>query len=87
MEAQADPPNPTFIRAHAAFEKVLNLCGAVQYLESAERDAANCGFLRENGETDVALLLLTRLVIADMYTGLVMHNSNMHWFFSQQNII
>ena len=59
-----DPPNPRFIRAHAGFAKVLNLCGAAQYLESVERNADKCGFLRENGETDVALLLMTRLAIA-----------------------
>lgn len=63
-QSGVEPPNPTFIRAHAAFAKVLHLCGAREYLESVERDADDCGFLRANGETDVALLLMTRLAIA-----------------------
>jgi len=38
-QSGVEPPNPTSIRTHTAFAKLLNLCGAGQYLESVERDA------------------------------------------------
>ncbi|KAJ3489409.1 hypothetical protein NLJ89_g11531 [Agrocybe chaxingu] len=34
-----DPPDPTFICIHAAFAKVLDLCGAAEYIEKLESDA------------------------------------------------
>jgi len=42
-QSGVEPPNPAFLRAHAAFAKVLSLCGAIQYLESVERDAERSG--------------------------------------------
>jgi hypothetical protein len=68
-QSGVEPPNPTFFRAHAAFAKVLSLCGAIEYLESVERDAERSGSLRENGETDVGLLLMSKLMLtADTHT-------------------
>ena len=29
-----EPPNPYYLKVHAAFAKVLNLCGAAEYMES-----------------------------------------------------
>lgn len=56
-QSRVEPPNTAFLKAHTAFAKVLSLCGAIRYLESVERNAERSGSLRENGETDVALLL------------------------------
>ncbi|KIM47112.1 hypothetical protein M413DRAFT_422839 [Hebeloma cylindrosporum] len=61
-----EPPNPTFIRAHAAFAKVLEFCGASQYFESVERDAEDFGFLPENGDTDIGSLLMAKLAITTL---------------------
>ncbi|TFK41561.1 hypothetical protein BDQ12DRAFT_720407 [Crucibulum laeve] len=35
-ESGFDPPDPDLIRVHAAFAKVLHLCGAAEYVESIE---------------------------------------------------
>jgi len=59
-QSGVDLPNPAFLRAHAAFAKVLNFCDATQYLES---DAERIGPFRENAETDVALLLVSKLLL------------------------
>ena len=45
------------------FNLALSLCGPIQYLESVERDAERSGSLRENGETDVGLLLMSKLML------------------------
>jgi len=58
-----EPPNPEFLRVHAAFAKVLNLCGAAEYLENIEREVETTGALRLDGGTDFSTLLMTRLVI------------------------
>ncbi|KIM40632.1 hypothetical protein M413DRAFT_28425 [Hebeloma cylindrosporum] len=63
-QSGVEPPNPEFLRAHASFARVLHLCGAAQYLRRVESDAEDCGLLREDGETDVAILLMNRLAIA-----------------------
>ena len=62
-QSGVEPPDPAFLRAHAAFAKVLSLCGAIQYLENVERDAERSGSLHENGETDVGLLLMSKLML------------------------
>jgi len=56
-QSSVDLPNPAFLRAHAAFAKVLSLCDATQYLES---DAKRIGSFHENAETAVALLLMSK---------------------------
>jgi hypothetical protein len=58
-----EPRNPEFLRVHAAFVKVLNLCSAAEYFESVERDVGRSGALRLDGGTYFALLLMTRLAI------------------------
>ena len=62
-ESSVEPPNPDYLRVHAAFAKVLHLCGAAEYMESVERDAEMEGTLRLNGETDFASYLLSKLAI------------------------
>lgn len=56
-----EPPNPEFLRVHAVFVKVLNLCSAAGYFKSVEREVGRSGALRLDGGTDIALLLMTRL--------------------------
>ncbi|KAJ6600191.1 hypothetical protein B0H10DRAFT_2441155 [Mycena sp. CBHHK59/15] len=59
-----EPPDPQFLRIHAAFSKVLNLCGAAEHFENVERDAESATTLRMDGTTDFGLLLMSRLPIA-----------------------
>ena len=58
-----EPPNPYYLKVHAAFAKVLNLCGAAEYMESVEMDVEMEGTLRLNGETDFGSYLQSKLVI------------------------
>ncbi len=62
-ESSVEPPNPDYLKVHAAFAKVMNLCGAAQYIESVESDAEMEGTLRQNGETDFASFLRSKLTI------------------------
>ena len=48
-ESFVEPPNPEYLKVHAAFAKVLHLCGAAEYIENVERDAEMEGNLRLNG--------------------------------------
>ena len=48
-ESFVEPPNPEYLKVHAAFTKVLHLCGAAEYIENVERDAEMEGTLRLNG--------------------------------------
>jgi hypothetical protein len=62
-ESSIEPPNPDYLKVHAAFAKVLHLCGAADYIESVERDAETKGTLRLNGETDFASYLQSKLAV------------------------
>jgi len=62
-ETSVEPPNPEYLKVHAAFAKVLHLCGAADYIESVERDAEIRGTLRLNGETDFGSYLQSRLAV------------------------
>jgi len=62
-ESSVEPPNPEYLKVHAAFAKVLHLCGAADYIESVERDAEIRGTLRLNGETDFGSYLQSRLAV------------------------
>ncbi len=62
-ESSVEPPNPDYLRVHAAFAKVLHLCGAAEYMESVEMDAEMEGTLRLNGETDFGSYLQSKLAI------------------------
>lgn len=48
-ESFVEPPNPEYLKVHAAFAKVLHLCGAAEYIENVERDAEMEGTLRLDG--------------------------------------
>ncbi|KAJ6621954.1 hypothetical protein B0H10DRAFT_2214770 [Mycena sp. CBHHK59/15] len=63
-DSGVEPPDPQFLRIHAAFAKVLNLCGAAEYFENVERDAESATTLRMDGTTDFGSLLMARLPIA-----------------------
>jgi hypothetical protein len=62
-ESTVEPPNPTYLKAHAAFAKVLHLSGASQYIESVERDAEMEGTLRPDGKMDFASYLRSKIAI------------------------
>ncbi|KAH9170892.1 hypothetical protein EDB89DRAFT_1218022 [Lactarius sanguifluus] len=59
-ESSVEPPNPDYLRVHAAFAKVLHLCGVAQYMNSVELDAEMEGTLRPNGETDFGSYLQSK---------------------------
>lgn len=60
-QSGVEPPNPEFLRVHAAFAKVLDLCGAAQYAAVVESEVEEDGMLRPDGETDLGLLLTCNL--------------------------
>jgi hypothetical protein len=62
-EPSVEPPNPDYLKVHAAFAKVLHLCGAAEYIEKVDRDAEMEGTLRMNGETDFGSYLRSKLTI------------------------
>ena len=62
-ESSIEPPNPQYLKVHAAFAKVLHISGAAEYVESIERDAEMEGTLRLNGETDFGSYLRSKFVV------------------------
>ena len=62
-EPSVEPPNPDYLKVHAAFTKVLHLCGAADYMQKVEADAEMEGTLRMNGETDFGSNLQSKLAI------------------------
>ncbi|KAH9168291.1 hypothetical protein EDB89DRAFT_2074117 [Lactarius sanguifluus] len=60
-ESSVEPPNPDYLNVHAAFAKVLHLCGVAQYMESVDFEAEMEGTLRLNGETDFGSYLQSKL--------------------------
>jgi hypothetical protein len=62
-ESSVEPPNPDYLKFHAALAKVLHLCGVAEYIERVERDAELEGTLRLNGETDIASYLQSKFVV------------------------
>ncbi|KAH9011480.1 hypothetical protein EDB85DRAFT_1117299 [Lactarius pseudohatsudake] len=69
-ESSVEPPNPDYLRVHAAFAKVLHLCGAAQYMDGVELDAEMEGTLRPNGETDFGSYLQSKLLDTKRGAGL-----------------
>ncbi|KAJ7670527.1 hypothetical protein B0H17DRAFT_1141756 [Mycena rosella] len=55
--------DPEFLRIHAAFAKVLNFCGAAEYLENVERDAERATTLHLDDTTDFGSLFMARLTM------------------------
>jgi hypothetical protein len=62
-KSSVEPPNPEYLRVHAALAKVLNLSGAAEYIERVERDAEMEGTLRLNGETDFGSYLQSKIAL------------------------
>lgn len=62
-ESFVEPPNPEYLKVHAAFAKVLNTCGALDLLEMDESDDEMDATLRLNDETESASYLLSGLAI------------------------
>ena len=62
-ESSIEPPNPQYLKVHAAFAKVLHISGAAEYVESIERDAEMEGTLRLNCETDFGSYLRSKFVV------------------------
>ena len=58
-----NPPDRTFISIHAAFAKVLSLCGAAEYMEKIERDFERRMLLDVHTNADFAALLSSKLSI------------------------
>ena len=63
-QSSIEPPNPDYLKVHAAFAKVLNLCGAVMYGFRVEDEAEMDGTLQPNGEMDFASKFLSKLAIS-----------------------
>ena len=62
-ESTIEPPNPAYLKVHAAFAKVLHLSGAAEYVEKVERDADMEGTLRLDGRTDFGSYLQSKIAI------------------------
>ncbi|KAH9051153.1 hypothetical protein EDB83DRAFT_2627678 [Lactarius deliciosus] len=62
-ESFVEPPNPEYLKVHAAFAKVLNICGAIDLLEMDESDDEMDATLCLNDETESASYLLSGLAI------------------------
>ena len=60
-ESGVKPPDPEFIKIHAAFAHVLYESGAGQYFTQVEYNAKELGELSADGKSDLALLLIDRL--------------------------
>ncbi|KAH8977168.1 hypothetical protein EDB86DRAFT_3169705 [Lactarius hatsudake] len=61
--SSVEPPNPNCLKIHAAFAKVLHLCGVAEYIESVEMDAETEGTLRLDGETDFGSYLRSKIPV------------------------
>jgi hypothetical protein len=68
-ESSVEPPNPDYLKVHAAFAKVLNLSGAADYIKSVESDAEMEGTLHPDGETDFSSYLRSKLTITAQVSG------------------
>ncbi|KAH9015596.1 hypothetical protein EDB85DRAFT_808724 [Lactarius pseudohatsudake] len=62
-ESFVEPPNPEYLEVHAAFAKVLNICGAFDLLEMDESDDEMDATWRLDDETESVSCLLSGLVI------------------------
>ena len=60
-ESGVKPPDPQFIKIHAAFAHVLYESGAGQYFNRVEYDAERLGELSADGKSDLGSLLMNRL--------------------------
>ncbi|KAJ6587766.1 hypothetical protein B0H10DRAFT_2093598 [Mycena sp. CBHHK59/15] len=58
-----EPPNPEYLRIHAAFAQVLHLSGAAEYLEELHRDAGRMEMLHLDGRVDFGQALASQLAV------------------------
>jgi hypothetical protein len=63
-ESSVEPPNPDYLKVHAAFAKVLNLCGAVEYIQRVEMHAEKQMVLHLTGK------LISRRSFDQNYTSM-----------------
>lgn len=56
-------PDPKLFRIHAAFARVLHMSGAAVYFDTFEDDLEENGTLCPGGETDLGLVITTRLAV------------------------
>jgi len=59
------PPDPYLLRIYTAFARVLHLSGVGDYVDMIEREMEkrDLEVIREDGQTDVGLLISSRLAI------------------------
>ncbi len=60
-ESSVEPPNLDYLKVHAAFAKVLNLSGVLEYMEGIEMDAEEEGILHLDGKTDIGSYIQYKL--------------------------
>ena len=65
-------PNVDYLRIHAAFARVLHLCGAADHVEQMHRDAERMNMLLLDGKMDFGEVLALQLALGS-WTGTVMH--------------
>ena len=64
------PPNPELLRVHAAFVHVLEVSSISGHLKRQEMEMENAWALKEDGKTDVDLLMRSRLVVKGLQSRL-----------------
>ncbi|KAH9003344.1 hypothetical protein EDB86DRAFT_2826509 [Lactarius hatsudake] len=62
-ESFVEPPNPEYLKVHAAFAKVLNVCGAIDLLVTDESDDEMDATSLLNGGTESASYIFSELAI------------------------
>ncbi|KAJ7242608.1 hypothetical protein B0H12DRAFT_848942 [Mycena haematopus] len=58
-----EPPNPEYLKVHAAFAQVLHLSGAAEFLEELRRDAEHMEMLYLDGQVDFGVALASQLAV------------------------
>ena len=62
-QSSVEPPNPDHLKVDAAFARVLHLCGAAHYAETAKTEAEKEGKLRWIGETDIEPYVWSKSIV------------------------
>jgi hypothetical protein len=65
-ESSVEPPNPQYLKVHAAFAKVLHICGAAD-VQFVERDDETEGTLCLNGGTDIGSSFGSRITVSILF--------------------
>ncbi|KAF7977923.1 hypothetical protein HWV62_1981 [Athelia sp. TMB] len=61
-QSGVEPPDPGFLKIHAALAKVLDLCDAAQHVGDIEMEVEGNETLRSDGHTDFGVLLADKRV-------------------------